>query len=124
MAHGETGTFRYLGVSGTAAGEDEPQTYRADISDTADLEADAIFLWLNRNRGPEQADRWYRGLIAAFESLTLFLHRYESVPAQSQVRRMLYGLYRVLYRIIEPAASDDVPTVRILRSIHGARNTS
>ena len=36
---------------------------------------------------------------------------------------MLYGPYRILYRVIEPVEPDEEGTVRILRVIHGARQT-
>jgi plasmid stabilization system protein ParE len=110
-------------VSGAGTGADEPRRYRVDVSDTAEQEADTVYLWMQTNRGLSQADRWYRGLYQAYQSLTTFPNRFEAVPHRQDVRRMLYGQYRVLYRVIEPDVPEEEGIVRILRVLHGARQT-
>ena len=102
----------------------EPRRYRVDVSDSADQEADSIFLWMNRNRGPGAAEKWYRGLAAAFDSLSTFPYRIIAIPGQPEVHRLLHGSYRVLYRVIEPTEPDEVGIVRILRVVHGARDSA
>ena len=59
-------------TNASSDGPEEPRTYRVEVSDTADIEADSIYLWLGQHHSPERADRWYRGLYEAFQTLDLF----------------------------------------------------
>lgn len=99
------------------------ERYRVEVSDAADLEADDIYLWIQR-RSPQAADRWYRGLLKAYQSLSIFPYRFQSLPSRPDLRRLLYGKYRIVFRIVEPEdVEDDEGIVRILHIYHGARQT-
>lgn len=105
------------------ASEEEagPTTYRIEVSDTADAEADEAFLWLV-GRSADLAGRWYNGLLAAYQSLAQFPSRcplaaeneaFEAVD----VRQLLYGTGRNTYRIlfcIREGSEEQPATVRIL----------
>lgn len=43
-------------------------SYRIDVSDAAEAEIEAAYLWIAR-RSPEWAGRWHNGLLQAIESL-------------------------------------------------------
>ena len=94
--------------------------YVNEVSDAADLEADQIFLWL-LDKSPDTAHHWYRGLLDSYQSLAIFPYRNPEIENLPGVRRMLFGKYRVLYRVVEPAIENDYPTVRIMHVYHGAR---
>src|SRR2546421_13101983 len=93
--------------------------YRIIVTETAEAEADAIFLWMNRT-SPDRAIRWYHGLLSAYESLSEFPYRFETLPDRQDLRRLLYGKYRVIYSVKEPALATDEPVVRIMHIYHGA----
>src|SRR5579872_4000254 len=96
-------------------------SYRVEISEAAEAEAEAAYLWMLR-RSPSAAARWYEGLLAAIGSLDEFPHRCpvarESHPFEREIRQLLYGkgrgAYRVLFAIVEPAGIAEQPVVRIL----------
>jgi plasmid stabilization system protein ParE len=94
--------------------------YRVEMSESAEAEADQIYLWISQ-RSPESAARWYSGLLKACQSLSVFPHRFPVLPRELAVRRMLYGKYRVLYRIVEPQDEEEEGIVRVLHIHHGAR---
>ena len=100
-------------------------TYRIDLSEAAEAEAFAAYLWISR-RSPEFAGRWYNGLLKAIEDLVLFPRSWQAAPEYGpNVRRMLYGTggnrYRLLYLIIEPEEGQEEGIIRILHVYHGAR---
>jgi plasmid stabilization system protein ParE len=103
-------------------------TYRIAISEAAEAEGEAIYLWLLR-RSPETAAAWYEGLLAAIDSLTEFPRRCpvarESDRFEQEIRQFLYGsgrmTCRILFTIFEAERPDDEPTVRILHVRHGAQ---
>src|SRR2546421_282780 len=97
------------------------RTYAIEVAETADLEADQIFLWIQQ-RSLDGATRWYRGLLNAYSSLEYFPYRFPATHQNPDVRRMLYGNFRILYRVVEPhPASEDNPKVRILHIHHTCR---
>ena len=97
---------------------EETPAYRLEISDSAEAEADAVYLWMSRNLGPAYADRWYRELWAKVGNLVSFPRRGQRVPGQDEtVRRLLYGRYRVLYRIVA-GEEDEEAVIRVLRIVH------
>nr|CAA9231264.1 hypothetical protein AVDCRST_MAG63-1111 [uncultured Armatimonadetes bacterium] len=96
----------------------EPSRYRLEVSESADAEADAVYLWMSQNLGPIKAERWYRGLWEACENLLLFPRMGQSVPGQDETARLLlYDRYRVLYRIVESEG-----LIRVLRIVHAGRS--
>src|SRR6476620_39308 len=99
--------------------DEEPRTYRLDISDAAELEADEIYLRISQ-QSPDRARDWYVGLLNAYDRLLLFPYGYVALPDQPGVRRMLYGKYRVTYRVVEPEEDETEGVVRILHIYHGA----
>ena len=94
--------------------------YSVEVTDAADLEADAIYLWLNE-RSPDSARKWYAELLAAYDSLSTFPHRFPEAASVPGTRRMLYGKYRILFTVIEPADEDETGLVRIAHVYHSAR---
>src|SRR5260221_4690488 len=98
-----------------------PDEYAVEVSDTADAEADEIFLWINQ-RTPDAAVNWYRGLLEAYDSLRYFPYRFPALLDRPHVRRMIYGRYWILYFIVEPEPeTSDEAKVRILHIHHSAR---
>src|SRR5689334_1243936 len=100
--------------------------YRVEYAEPAEQDIDSAYLWLSRTRSPAFAARWFKGLRAAVERLTLFPRRNAVVEEYGTgVRRLLYGTsgsrYRVLYLVVEPEAEDEEGIVRILHVYHGAR---
>lgn len=109
-------------------------TYRVDVSDPADAEAEEAVLWLARRVSPEYAGRWYAGLLRALRGLSAFPTRHpparENDRYDVQVRRMLYfgpgkrrsgTPYRVLFHVIEPSGGEGEGVVRVLHVYHGAQ---
>ena len=98
-------------------------SYQVFTSEPAETEATEAFLSLNR-LSPDFAKRWYDGLLDAIASLDTFPKRCALAPenvdfTDIEVRQLLYGrrrtVYRILFCIIEP------DTVRILHIRHSAR---
>ena len=106
----------------------EPVSYRVEVSDTADAEADETFFWL-AGRSPDLAGRWYEGLLMAYQSLAQFPSRCPLAPENDsfetvEVRQLLFGTGRNTYRIlfyIQERMEDESGTVRILHVRHGSR---
>lgn len=103
-------------------------SHRVTISDAAEAEADAAYLWMLR-RSPARAARWYSGLLQAIASLAEFPTRCprarESHRFNREIRQLLYGTgataYRILFTIIEPGDLGDEPEVRVLHIRHAAQ---
>jgi plasmid stabilization system protein ParE len=104
------------------------RTYRVEVSEAAELEADRIYLWIQR-RSTAAAHQWYAGLLRAFDTLTQFPYRCAALPADPETRRLLYGNSWILFRIVEvdetslteEMVGDEAPSVRILHIQHAAR---
>ena len=102
--------------------------YRIDISEAAEAEIDAAYLWISR-RSPDWAGRWHMGLLQAIESLSEMPGRCplarERANFDQEVRQLLYGrgrnAYRILFAIHEGEGEDWEPTVRVLHVRHGAQ---
>lgn len=106
--------------------DDVPEQYRVEVSDVAQAQIDAAFLYLSA-RSPNAAMRWLTGLGAAIDSLALFPRRCPLAPENdlyenASVRRLLYGSRRSAYRILYCIFEQD-REVRILQVRHGARAT-
>lgn len=101
-------------------------SYRIDISEAAEAEIDAAYLWISR-RSPEWAGRRHAGLLRAIESLAEMPRRCplarERGCFDQEVRQLLYGrgrnTYRILFAIDE--GNDGEPTVRVLHVRHAAQ---
>jgi plasmid stabilization system protein ParE len=95
--------------------------YRVEVTHNAEREAQEAFEWL-RARTPQHAPLWLEGLIRAWESLSDFPHRCprarEADDVREDVRQLLYGKRKGIYRILF-TVRDDV--VYILHVRHGAR---
>jgi plasmid stabilization system protein ParE len=108
--------------------EREPDSYQVEVSDTADAEADKVFIWL-AGRSPVAAGRWYQGLLEAYQSLSRFPSRCPLAPENDafpevEVRQLMYGTGRSAYRIlffIRERMEHDSPVVRILHVRHGSQ---
>ncbi|BAU05840.1 type II toxin-antitoxin system RelE/ParE family toxin [Fischerella sp. NIES-3754] len=83
--------------------------YRIEISSVAEAEADSAFLRLSQIISPSRASQWYAGLLQAIESLSQMpkgcpLAR-ENEYFSQEIRQLLYGrgrnLYRILFTILE-----------------------
>jgi plasmid stabilization system protein ParE len=102
--------------------------YRIEISSIAEAEADNASLRLATLTSPKQASQWYLGLLEAIESLSQMPNRCslarENENFSLEIRQLLYGrgrnLYRVLFTIVD---GDVVSTVRILHIRHGLQKT-
>lgn len=103
-------------------------TYRVALSEAAEAETEAAYLWLLR-RAPERAARWYEGLLAAIGSLAEFPDRCplarENGLFEQEIRQLLHGrgrnAYRILFTIFEPDAVESEPVVRVLHVRHCAQ---
>lgn len=80
---------------------------------------------INKNIHAEESDAallWYRGLRQAMLSLEDHPGRCPTTPETGELRHLLYGrkrhIYRVIYRVLEKQK-----TVEILHIRHGARDT-
>ncbi len=50
-------------------------TYHVELSEAAEAEAEAAFLWMLRT-SPERAGKWYDGLLRAIDSLSEIPYRF------------------------------------------------
>jgi plasmid stabilization system protein ParE len=102
--------------------------YRVEVSSLAKAEADSAFLQLSQATSPTKASQWYSGLLQAIESLSQMPKRCplakENKYFSQEVRQLLYGkgrnLYRILFTVLE---GQEISTVRILRIRYGTQLT-
>jgi plasmid stabilization system protein ParE len=96
-------------------------TYEIKISSEADQEADEVYEWIARD-SLRNASRWYLGLIDAIQTLSENPQRCPLAPDDGafddEVRQLLYGKRKGVYRILFTISSD---AVHILKIRHGAR---
>ena len=98
--------------------------YRIDLSDEADAELDAAYLFLS-NQSPDRAIRWYKDIRNTISTLSQFPRRCplafedEQYP-KNEVRQLLHGKGGGTYRILFTVFEED-EEVRILHVYHGAR---
>ncbi len=102
--------------------------YHIQISSVAEAELDQAFLQLSQITSPEKASRWYVGLLELIESLSQMPKRCslarENDYFSQEIRQILYGRGRNLYRIIFTILEEqDFPTVRVLHIRHAAQQT-
>ncbi len=84
--------------------------YEVFLSEPAEAEADAAFLWLLRF-SPDFAAEWYDGFLKAIASLSDFPGR--------EVRQYLYRKGRTVYRILFDIMDED--TVHIMHIQHASQ---
>src|SRR5438477_5064522 len=101
--------------------------YRVEVSDLAEAEAHAAFLWYSQ-RSPKHAGKWYDDLLNAISSLSEMPERCpvvtEGSKDRTEVRLMLYGkkpsVYRILFTIFHHPNGEG--EVRILHVRHASRS--
>lgn len=111
-----------------------PQRYQVEFTEPALADADAAYLRLSHQAGPEYAIRWFEGLFEAAQGLSSFPRSHAVAPENDmydvEVRRLLYAgppgrrsgsVYRVLFYIIETPENEPEGIVRILHVWHGAK---
>jgi plasmid stabilization system protein ParE len=91
------------------------------VNITFRAERDFVSLYHEIHAGESDAARqWYRGLKEAVLSLEEHPNRGPATPEKRQLRHLLYGnkrhIYRVIYRVMEKQKRVDILHVR-----HGAR---
>jgi len=96
--------------------------YRYEIDDRAIADADHFFARIAEH-SPTRAERWYRGLIAQFESLKSFPLRCPRAPESERfgedVRHLLYGKRQSTYRILFVVRGDAVTILAIWHASRG-----
>lgn len=97
--------------------------YHVVVTPTADAEAMESFLWC-AERSLDAADTWYAGLDRALNSLAVNPTRCPVAQEDSEalgreVRILLYGKRRGVYRIVFSISDDTVSVLRILHSAQG-----
>lgn len=115
--------------------DDELPRYLVEFTEPALIEADAAYLNLSTQRGPDYAILWYEGLFLAAQTLSTLPRSHAIAPENDaygvEVRRLLYSgpsrrssgrAYRILFYVIEPAEDEEEGTVRILHVWHGAKS--
>ena len=98
-------------------------TYRVKTLPSAEDDAERIYRWL-AERAPLRAPEWFVGLEEAVGSLKTNPHRCPLAPEGREflqdIHQLLYGkrrgTYRILFRIVEEAA-----TVEVLHIRHASR---
>lgn len=102
--------------------------YFIEISSVAQHEADSAFLRLSQVVSLTMARQWYSGLLQEIQSLSQMPKRCplarENEYFSQEIRQLLYGKGRNLYRILFTILEDqEVATVRILHIRHGTQQT-
>jgi len=92
--------------------------YRVEISPSALADAEAIFLWIQKD-SPQKAEEWYNGLVDAIVSLESFPNRCPIAPESQdigrEIRQLLYKKHRIIFGV-----TDDV--VLVFRVRHAAQD--
>ena len=95
--------------------------YRVIIQPNAEAELDAAYLY-RYQRTPQEAARWFAGCVEAINSLAQFPERCPFAPENGhfpeEIRQLLYGVRRDVFRILFTIQSD---TVHVLHIRHGAQ---
>jgi plasmid stabilization system protein ParE len=95
--------------------------FLVEIAEPAERDIEDAYLWFY-DASPARADTWYRGLCRAILSLRELPRRCpiapESQDLDREIRQLLYGRQRLMYRILYEIRED---TVFVLRLRHTAR---
>ncbi len=96
-------------------------TYRVRLQPRAQRDLHTLFLHI-RAESSQGAAIWFNGMADAVASLEQLPHRCAITPESPSLRHLLYGnkphIYRIIFRVDEPAKTVDVLHIR-----HGARDT-
>jgi plasmid stabilization system protein ParE len=97
--------------------------YRVIVTPAADAEAMEAFHWY-ADRSLDAAEKWYAGLDRALNGLAVKPSRCpvseeDSEVLDCEVRILLYGKRRGVYRIFFSISGDEVSVLRILHSSQG-----
>ncbi|MEM9214851.1 MAG: type II toxin-antitoxin system RelE/ParE family toxin [Cyanobacteria bacterium P01_F01_bin.150] len=86
-------------------------TFQVDITPVAEREIEKAYRWY-RKRNPDFADRWFRGLMNTIATLQEKPRRcslaVENDVFPEEVRQLLYGKARSVYRILFTIRGDMV----------------
>lgn len=95
--------------------------FRTEITESAEKDIDEAYLWFYE-QSPSAADKWFRGLCRAIFSLGEMPARCpvapESRDIDREVRQLLYGKKRQMFRILYEIRGE---AVYVLRVRHAAR---
>lgn len=95
--------------------------YRVIIQPNAEAELEAAYLY-RYERAPHEAVRWFAGFVEAINSLAQFPARCPLAPENGhfaeEIRQLLYGTRRHVFRILFTIQGD---TVQVLHIRHGAQ---
>jgi plasmid stabilization system protein ParE len=98
--------------------------YRCEVSPLAIHDAEEAYAWIAKD-SPARAARWYQGLFRTIDTLRKHPYRCALAPESDdlgrEVRQLLYGQRRGIYRILFSVVEPDL--IRIWRIRHGARAT-
>lgn len=97
--------------------------YRLIIQPPALDDLDEAYQWM-KEQAPEAAARWFSGFVKALNTLTTFPDRCGLAPeneaVEPEVRQLLYGRRRGVYRALFTITGKEV---RVLHIRHAARQT-
>lgn len=95
--------------------------FQVEITPIAEAQIEQAYLWY-RERNPDFADRWFRGLMNTIATLKEKPHRCALTTEHDifpeEVRQLLYGKAKKAYRVLFTIR---VTTVYILYLRHGAQ---
>ncbi len=96
--------------------------YKVVVSEPAKAEADEAFAWISEF-SPARAKKWFNGLFKAIASLDNQPESYPLAPEAElfhrDIRQMLYGKRRGIYRVLFEIRGEVVQVTNIR---HGARS--
>src|SRR6476660_5339118 len=97
-------------------------TYRVEVTATALAEIEKAFDWI-AERSPAAAERWRASLLGAVDALAAMPTKYGTAPEDEwysgELRQMLIGKRRGVYRVLFEIVGD---AVYVLRVRHGAQD--
>ena len=97
--------------------------FQVKLTRSSEQQIEAIYLWL-KERNPEYADQWFRGLMNLIATLQDKPRRCplakENHSTSEEIRQILYGKSRSKYRVIFAIRED---TVHIIYVRHSAQSS-